>query len=139
MAEGNYPRTGEWTTDWCGCFDDISSCCCVLFCPCVAVGRIAEIADSGDTDACEACCCWYLIQACTFGSLGCLYSKGKRLKLRRKYGLPAKPCGDCLMHWCCAICSISQEYRELQNRGWKPSLGYSQNKNNSPPPQQFMT
>ncbi|CAI7808127.1 unnamed protein product [Closterium sp. NIES-53] len=137
MADG--PPTRQWTTGCCGCFDDISSCCCVLWCPCVAIGRIAEITDQGGTGSCQACCCWYCIQAFTLSTLGCLYSKGFRTKLRRRYGLPASPCGDCLMHWCCPCCAISQEYRELKNRGWDPSLGYDQNKNKNPPPQQFMS
>ncbi|CAI5971448.1 unnamed protein product [Closterium sp. NIES-64] len=137
MADG--PPTRQWTTGCCGFCDDISSCCCVLFCPCIAIGRIAEIVDQGGTGSCQACCCWYWIQAFTLSTLGCLYSKGFRTKLRRRYGLPASPCGDCLMHWCCPCCAISQEYRELKNRGWDPSLGYEQNKNKNPPPQQFMS
>ncbi|CAI5477709.1 unnamed protein product [Closterium sp. Yama58-4] len=132
MADGNYPPTGEWTTGWCGCFDDCNSCCCVYWCPCVAIGRIAEIADAGEADATQTCLFWYLIEA--FSCCGCLYSMGYRKKLRMKYGLPAQPCGDIWMHWCCALCAVSQEYRELKNRGWDPVIGYSANKSRTPPP-----
>ncbi|CAI7790044.1 unnamed protein product [Closterium sp. NIES-54] len=136
MADGNYPPTGKWSTGWCGCFDDCNSCCCVFWCPCVAIGRIAEIADNGEADSTQTCLFWYLIEA--FSRCGCLYSMGYRKKLRMKYGLPADPCGDIWMHWWCHLCAVSQEYRELQNRGWDPSIGFSANKSRSPPPQQFM-
>ncbi|GJP52246.1 hypothetical protein CLOM_g11382 [Closterium sp. NIES-68] len=136
MADGNYPTTGQWTTGCCGCFEDCNSCCCVLWCPCVAVGRIAEIADAGEADSGQTCLFWYLLECLT--RCGCLLAHGYRRKLRSKYGLPAKPCGDLCMHCFCEFCSIAQEYRELKNRGWDPSIGYLGNKNKSPPPQQFM-
>ncbi|CAI7808109.1 unnamed protein product [Closterium sp. NIES-53] len=49
-----------------------------------------------------------LVQCCTLPSF--------RYKPRRRYGLPAEPCTDLLMHWCCCICAISPQYRELKNR-----------------------
>ncbi|CAI5489580.1 unnamed protein product [Closterium sp. Naga37s-1] len=94
-----------------------------------------RIADIAEADGTEACLFYYLIQA---GGCGCLYSLGFRKKLRLRYGLPAAPCGDIWMHWCCRYCSVCQEYRELKNRGWDPSIGFSANKTRSPPPQQFM-
>ncbi|CAI7930010.1 unnamed protein product [Closterium sp. NIES-54] len=48
---------------------------------------------------------------------------GVRNKLRQKYVLPPRPCGDCLMHCACLCCSIAQEIRELKNRGWDPKRG----------------
>ncbi|GJP48342.1 hypothetical protein CLOM_g7643 [Closterium sp. NIES-68] len=116
---------GTWTTGLCGCMEDCSSCCCALWCPCIVVGRNAEIVTDGFTDFSTASCLWFLIEILV--GMGCLYSCGFRQKLRQKYMLPAKPCGDCCVHFFCFYCSICQEYRELKNRGWEPSLGYSGN------------
>jgi Cys-rich protein (TIGR01571 family) len=74
---------------------------------------------------CAACltagCIYYWLQACT--GCGCLYTYSFRARLRNKYGLEQKPCDDCCTDWCCLPCSLSQQIRELQNRGIDPSLG----------------
>ncbi|KAK8521368.1 hypothetical protein V6N13_077477 [Hibiscus sabdariffa] len=43
------------------------------------------------------------------------------------YGLKEEPCADYLVHCCCHFCAISQEYRELQNHGFDPSVGWLAN------------
>jgi hypothetical protein len=64
-----------------------------------------------------------------------IYSYGFRTRLREKYGLPPKPCGDfCTDYWC-ICCSLAQETRELQNRGIDPALGNSTK--TKPPPAAF--
>jgi Cys-rich protein (TIGR01571 family) len=61
-----------------------------------------------------------------------IYSYGYRARLREKYGLPPKPCGDfCTDYWC-ICCSLAQETRELQNRGVDPALGNSTKQNSLP-------
>ncbi|BAU02811.1 hypothetical protein VIGAN_11239500 [Vigna angularis var. angularis] len=55
--------------------------------------------------------------------LGCLYSYKFRIKLRSLYNLPEEPYSDCFVHYCCLVCAICQEHRELKNRGLDPSLG----------------
>jgi hypothetical protein len=30
---------------------------------------------------------------------------------------------DCLVHFCCETCALSQEYRELKNRGFDMGIG----------------
>jgi Cys-rich protein (TIGR01571 family) len=69
----------------------------------------------------SAGCIFYLLQACT--GCGCLYTYCFRARLRNKYGLEQKPCGDCCTDLWCLPCSLSQQIRELQNRGIDPSLG----------------
>ncbi|KAM4116955.1 hypothetical protein ACB094_02G089100 [Castanea mollissima] len=44
-----------------------------------------------------------------------------RRKLRAKFGLPAEPCGDCCVHFCCESCA----HAELKNRGLDPSIGFT--------------
>lgn len=56
---------------------------------------------------------------------GCraMYAAGYRRRLREMFKLPEEPHNDCLVHDCCCICGLTQEYRELKNRGADPSLG----------------
>lgn len=51
--------------------------------------------------------------------ISCIY----REKLRSKYGLPAEPCCDCLVHFCCEPCALCQEHAELRSRGFDASKG----------------
>ncbi|KAI9169161.1 hypothetical protein LWI28_007922 [Acer negundo] len=57
--------------------------------------------------------------------IGCgwLYGGIYRSKMRRHLSLPEAPCSDWLLHCCCCVCALTQEYRELKNRGANPSLG----------------
>ncbi|KAF3792563.1 hypothetical protein EJ110_NYTH08476 [Nymphaea thermarum] len=54
---------------------------------------------------------------------GCLYAAFFRAKLRAQYRLPEKPAADWLVHCICEPCALTQEYRELQRRGFDPSIG----------------
>lgn len=112
----------KWTTGLCGCCQDCSSCCLTCWCPCIAFGQIAEIADSGSS----SCAVSGALYACLLYFLGCpcLFSCFYRKKLRAKFELEEKPCGDCLVHCFCECCSLCQEYRELKNRGFDPALGW---------------
>lgn len=67
-------------------------------------------------------------QGCVYGLLMCitchwLYSCLYREKLRAKFGLPADPCCDCCVHFCCEACALCQEHAELKARGLDPSKG----------------
>ncbi|MBA0607414.1 hypothetical protein Godav_019720 [Gossypium davidsonii] len=57
----------------------------------------------------------------------CLYSCFYRSKLRKQYRLKGGCCGDCMRHLYCEICALTQEYRELQNRGLDMSIGWHAN------------
>ncbi|PWA34330.1 PLAC8 motif-containing protein [Artemisia annua] len=41
--------------------------------------------------------------------------------------LREQPCNDVFVHCCCEMCALCQEYRELKNRGFEPSLGWEGN------------
>ncbi|KAK6242348.1 hypothetical protein SCA6_007737 [Theobroma cacao] len=45
-----------------------------------------------------------------------------RTKMRQQYMLKGGGCGDCMLHCCCEICALTQEYRELKNRGFDMSI-----------------
>ncbi|XVE82782.1 hypothetical protein DITRI_Ditri16bG0033300 [Diplodiscus trichospermus] len=83
-------------------------------------GQIAEIVNKGSI-SCAASGAVYGMLALT--GLSCLYSCVYRSRLRGQYDLEEAPCADCLVHICCETCSLSQEYRELKNRGFDMGIG----------------
>ncbi|GMY18326.1 protein PLANT CADMIUM RESISTANCE 9-like [Fagus crenata] len=115
---------GQWSAGLFDCLEDSSICCFTCLCPCIIFGRIAEIVDRGTTSRAAAGLIY-----CGLGPkiCGALYAGTYRSKLRGLFSLPKEPCADWLVHWCCCVCSITQEYRELQNRGIDPSLGWEGN------------
>ncbi|KAL3512267.1 hypothetical protein ACH5RR_024984 [Cinchona calisaya] len=102
-----------WTT---GCV----TCCC----PCITFGRNAEIIDRGTTSCAHAGIIYYCLAHIGFAPC---YSCTYRTKLRAYFNLSEDPCNDCLVHCCCVLCAVCQEYRELKNRGLDPSHGWIAN------------
>ncbi|KAJ1296013.1 hypothetical protein BS78_01G266400 [Paspalum vaginatum] len=95
-----------------------------FFCPCFAVGQVAEVIDKGATSCGLACLIYFALMNIGAGLIQCLYSCSYRRKLRAAYGLPQEPCGDGCFHCCCEPCAIAQMYRELKNRGADPADGW---------------
>ncbi|KAL3008586.1 hypothetical protein AAZX31_07G039800, partial [Glycine max] len=95
------------------------------WCPCVTFGRVAEIVDKGST-SCGASGALYTLICCVVGC-GWLYSCFYRSKMRQQYGLKGNGCTDCLLHCCCESCTLSQEYRELKQRGFDMIIGWHGN------------
>ncbi|KAB2633706.1 cell number regulator 2-like [Pyrus ussuriensis x Pyrus communis] len=125
-ATYGYQQQGppQWTTGLCGCFEDPGSCMMTCCCPCITFGQNAEIIDKGTT----SCAFGGLIYfALAYVGCACLYSFSFRSKLRGLYALPEDPCADCCVHCLLPCCAISQEYRELKNRGLDPSMGWIAN------------
>ncbi|KAJ0048840.1 hypothetical protein Pint_16470 [Pistacia integerrima] len=100
--------------------------------PCVTFGQVAEMVDEGNIACCTSitlymgmclaiglgiglCCKW------KYGL--CKQTADYRTKLRKKFNLPQSPAPDWAAHLCCHWCALCQEYRELQSRGFDPSLG----------------
>ncbi|XP_039057544.1 cell number regulator 2-like [Hibiscus syriacus] len=97
-----------------------SPCCC----PCITFGQNAEIIDLGTTSWVTAGLVYLLLApvCCSWA-----YTWTYRRKLRIMYGLKEGPCADYIVHCCCQFCAVSQEYRELQNHGFDPSVGWIAN------------
>ncbi|KAK8583006.1 hypothetical protein V6N13_069771 [Hibiscus sabdariffa] len=110
-----------WSVGFCDCFSDMKTCCIVCWCPCIIFGQIAEIVDKGSTSCGTSGALYTLIMFIT--GVPCLYSCFYRSKLREQYKLKGGGCGDCLLHCCCETCALTQEYRELRNRGFDMSIG----------------
>ncbi|KAM3705434.1 hypothetical protein ACJW31_03G080300 [Castanea mollissima] len=114
-----------WSSGLYDCCHDVSNCCLTCWCPCITFGRIADIVDKGSktTGFSEVV---YALIANLIGC-GCLYSYPYRTKIRQQYMLEEKPCGDCLVHFCCEPCALCQEYRELEARGFDMTIGWKGN------------
>jgi Cys-rich protein (TIGR01571 family) len=44
-----------------------------------------------------------------------------RTKIREKYGIDGNLVNDILGAWCCTICAVSQQTRQLDIRGDRPA------------------
>ncbi|XP_010476562.1 PREDICTED: protein PLANT CADMIUM RESISTANCE 2 [Camelina sativa] len=116
---------GEWSTGFCDCFTDCPNCCITFWCPCITFGQVAEIVDQGSTSCGTAGALYALITAVI--GCGCMYSCFYRKKMRAQYNIGGDDCGDCLKHFCCELCALTQQYRELKHRGFDMSLGWAGN------------
>ncbi|XP_047334801.1 protein PLANT CADMIUM RESISTANCE 4-like [Impatiens glandulifera] len=118
-------NTEGWKTGLFECFDDPVSALMAFFFPCVPFGQIAEIVDNGHTSCSTSGLMYVLVTVCI--GLPCILTCSYRAKLRNKFGLVESPGPDWLVHCFCECCAISQAYRELQLRGWDPSIGWEGN------------
>ncbi|KAK1309288.1 Protein PLANT CADMIUM RESISTANCE 6 [Acorus calamus] len=115
--------TTAWTTGLFDCRDDPNNALVTLCFPCVTFGQIAEIIDSGHSSCGTSGFMYGMVSFCI--ALPCLLSYSYRTKLRARYNLVETPAPDCLTHFFCECCALSQEYRELRNRGLDPDIGDS--------------
>ncbi|XP_030553071.1 protein PLANT CADMIUM RESISTANCE 2-like isoform X1 [Rhodamnia argentea] len=111
-----------WSTGLCDCFSDFERFCISFWCPCVTFGQISEIVDRGSS-SCGLNGAVYFLIACVTGC-SCCYSFFYRLKMRKQYRIDGTAAEDFIVHCLCEACALTQEYRELKNRGFNPSLGW---------------
>ncbi|KAK6281288.1 hypothetical protein POUND7_015113 [Theobroma cacao] len=114
-----------WSVGFCDCLSDMKTCCIAYWCPCITFGQIAEIVDKGST-SCGASGALYTLILLIIGC-PCFYSCFYRTKMRKQYMLKGGGCGDCMLHFFCETCALTQEYRELKNRGFDMSIGWHAN------------
>ncbi|ESQ30604.1 hypothetical protein EUTSA_v10011755mg [Eutrema salsugineum] len=115
----------NWTSGLFDCMNDGENAIITCFFPFVTFGQIAEVTDEGAT-SCGTAGMLYGLICCLFG-IPCVYTCTYRAKLRNKFGLPDAPAPDWITHCFCEYCALCQEYRELNNRGLDPSIGWSGN------------
>ncbi|XP_039000077.1 cell number regulator 2-like [Hibiscus syriacus] len=120
----------QWSASLCGCGNDVGTCCIACCLPCITFGQIAEMVDEGKSSCAQQGCIYGMLMLC---SCHCLLSCVYREKLRVKFGLPAEPCNDCCIHFCCEACALCQEHAELKNRGFDPSKGWNHGTHTAPP------
>ncbi|XWS50707.1 hypothetical protein CRYUN_Cryun12cG0109700 [Craigia yunnanensis] len=110
-----------WQTGLFDCMDDKINALITVCFPCVTFGQVAEIVDEGYTSCGTSGLLYGLIAF--FIGVPCILSCTYRTKLRNKFGLTESPAPDWVTHCFCDCCALCQEYRELQQRGWDPSIG----------------
>ncbi|CAK7349756.1 unnamed protein product [Dovyalis caffra] len=118
-------QQGTWTTGIFDCMEDPTNALQTALFPCVTYGQIAEIVDNGQTTCATNGMIYGMVGFCI--GMPCLVSCGNRSKLRAKYGLMEDPAPDSLTHCLFECCALCQEYRELNNRGLDPSIGWQGN------------
>jgi len=125
-------------------------CVTTMFCPCIVEGKIAAVVHSDfEEPIADVCplkdgmlwenCIIHGLAGSVFrtgammvtGPLGYLITfdafvaSYMRMRVREKYDIPGSQAKDCLAHWLCFPCALTQEYEELKLRierppGWKP-------------------
>ncbi|KAA8542689.1 hypothetical protein F0562_023812 [Nyssa sinensis] len=121
------PATEGWKTGLFDCMDDPGNALVTACFPCLTFGQIAEIVDNGHTSWATSGMLYCVIAS--FIGIPCLMSCTYRTKLRNQHGLVESPAPDWVTHFCCEWCALCQEYRELQLRGFDPSIGWLGNMN----------
>ncbi|KAM6593649.1 hypothetical protein CsatA_001352 [Cannabis sativa] len=121
----SYGQQGGWSTGLFDCMDDPMNAAVTAIFPCITFGQVAEIIDNGAT-SCSTSGVMYGLVAFFIG-IPCIMSCTYRTKLRNKFGLLETPAPDWVTHFLCDCCAICQEYRELQIRGFDPSIGWQGN------------
>jgi Cys-rich protein (TIGR01571 family) len=117
------PFQSTWTATTCGCCNQEEGgscmhCCYCLFCPCVMLGgNICMMRDLGlkpenTTGKGFMCgCCYFLgsLWIPVYWLCGCL----NRGEMAHAHGIHEAQCQDCLFHFCCPVCTLAQERREI--------------------------
>ncbi|XP_075854759.1 placenta-specific gene 8 protein-like [Microcebus murinus] len=85
----------DWQSAPWDCCDDMKTCLCGTFCPCVLAAMVAEDLD-------EFCLCG--------GNLAI------RTLYRTRYGIPGSLCGDWLWWTFCCPCTLCQLKRDVEMR-----------------------
>ncbi|OWM76657.1 protein PLANT CADMIUM RESISTANCE 2-like [Punica granatum] len=116
---------GQWSVGLFDCFSDCGRCCISCWCPCITFGQISEILDRGSSSCGVNGALYFLIAAVT--GCACVYSCVYRTKMRQQYKLEGSSAEDFFVHCCCEPCSLTQQYRELENRGFDVSIGWQGN------------
>ncbi|XP_010265196.1 PREDICTED: protein PLANT CADMIUM RESISTANCE 4-like [Nelumbo nucifera] len=119
-----YPAVGTepWSTGLFDCMEDPTNAVTTAFFPCLTFGQVAEIVDNGYTNCGTSGLLYGAIALLIW--IPCIYSCTYRTKLRNKFGLMEAPAPDWVTHFLCEWCALCQEYRELQHRGFDPSIGW---------------
>ncbi|XP_063060217.1 placenta-specific gene 8 protein-like [Engraulis encrasicolus] len=93
-----------WSTNLCDCCDDMSICCCGLWCyPCLVGSTLSDV----NENSCLGCC-----------GCGCPSPVHLALRygVRKQYGIEGSLCSDWCKVACCSVCSMCQVAREIKRR-----------------------
>jgi len=105
-------KMADWDTGIFDCFSDIKilliswifGTCSVAYQKAAIEGHECAIADFIPVFFCSLCC---MVKV--------------RGQIREKYGIDGTLLNDILMSWCCGICAVAQQTRQLDMKGAKPA------------------
>lgn len=92
-----------------GCFSDLFSCLIAFCCP----GGYCYIQASARNKATHEDCLYPYVLPLLFLCVGAAIN---RKKLREHYSFSGNFASDCLYHFLCGVCAVTQEYREAHKR-----------------------
>lgn len=93
----------------CGCLSELCSC---LVAWCVPGGYCFLQAKAVDIATQEGMVVPYILP-CLLGCIGGAINRGK---IREVYKIDGNFVTDCLLHFLCTLCAVTQEYREVNHR-----------------------
>ncbi|XP_002740407.1 uncharacterized protein LOC100373489 [Saccoglossus kowalevskii] len=98
----------EWDSGLFGCFSECGLCVVTYILPCYTFGKTAETLG-------ESCCTYALSLFVPILNMVCLVKV--RGRVREKYGIEGDTLNDCLMVFCCPLCTLVQEAIQVKNPG----------------------
>ncbi|RPA98094.1 PLAC8-domain-containing protein [Choiromyces venosus 120613-1] len=103
----------------CDCFSDFSTCCAGYWCPCILYSRTnhrlktSPNSNLNDFHSCNGHC----ITFCVLGPISSgIFTTLQRTRIREKYRLEGSLASDCGKAYCCVMCTLVQDEREVRDR-----------------------
>jgi len=107
-----------WDTKLLDCFSDIKVLLVSCFC------GLCQLAQQKATVESHNCGIGDFIPVCLCGICCAVSVRGK---IREKYGIEGSVLTDLLAAWCCGLCALSQQTRQLRLKGDKPGGCFMEN------------
>lgn len=108
----------EYLHGLCDCFGDIPTCCLGYWCPCVLYSRTnhrlktSPISNLNDFHHCNTHCVGF----CVLAPVSWIFTFLQRGRIREKYHLEGTLMSDCGKAYCCVMCTLVQDEREVSDR-----------------------
>ncbi|GAM27690.1 hypothetical protein SAMD00019534_108660 [Acytostelium subglobosum LB1] len=104
--------SGNWEHGFCSCCEDTHVCCVSWLWPQLQLMQQRATVQGRQCDAtdCLLTCCFFPCVACHV-----------RHQITEKHGIDENICINILANLYCTLCAITQQTRQLQTKGEKPS------------------
>ncbi|KAI5807128.1 PLAC8 family-domain-containing protein [Geopyxis carbonaria] len=102
----------------CNCFSDIGTCCTGYWCPCILYSRTqhrlktAPNSNLNGFSAFNGHCALF----CVAAPVSWVFTMLQRTRIRENYRLEGSVGGDCAKAYCCVMCTLVQDDREVAER-----------------------
>ncbi|RPB15790.1 PLAC8-domain-containing protein [Morchella conica CCBAS932] len=108
----------EYQHGLCDCFGDIPTCCIGCWCPCILYSRtnhrLKTIPNSNLNDFHH--CNTHCVGCCVLAPVSWIFTFLQRGRIRDKYHLEGTLMSDCGKAYCCVMCTLVQDEREVSDR-----------------------